>query len=218
MELVEAVLARRMCRSFSDGAVPTGTVDRLLGLAQRAPSAGNTQGWQWLVLDTPDDVARYWDVTLPAARRPTFPWPGLLRAPVLVVPYARPAAYVARYGEADKLARPAASGGEKAALSAGADGWPVPYWFVDAGMAVMTLLLGAIDAGLGACLFGQFEHEAAVREAFGVPEGFRAVGTIALGVADGADRPSRSAGRRRPPLEDVVHRGGWRAGPEDERG
>lgn len=210
VELTDAVLGRRMCRSFSPDPLDPAVVDGLLRLAQRAPAAGNVQGWQHLVLDTPAAVARYWDATLPASRRANFPWPGLLRAPVLIVPCADPPAYVARYGEADKQARVAASSSERAGLAAGVDHWPLPYWLVDTGMAVMTLLLGAFDAGLGACLFGQFEHEAAVRSVFGIPSGVQPVGTIAIGRPDGGDRSSRSASqRRRPAVAEVVHRGRW---------
>ena len=148
-----------------------------------------------------DETARYWDVTLPAERRSSFRWPGLLRAPVLVVAVTDPQAYVARYAEGDK----AATG-----LGTGADAWPVPYWFVDAGAAVENLLLAVVAAGLGACLFGPFGHEEAVREALGVPAGRRLVATIAVGHPDGGeDGPGRSADRARRPLDDVVHRGGW---------
>ncbi len=184
-------------------------MDGLLALAQRAPAAGNTQGWQWLVLDQPSSVGRYWDVCLPAPRRAGFPWPGLLRAPVLVIPYADPGAYLSRYGEQDKAGRVAAPPGEREALAASTEAWPVPYWHVDTAMAAMTLLLGAATVGLGACLFGQFNAATSVRAAFGVPDGFQAIGTIALGHPDGHRRPSASAARRRPPLDQVRHRNRW---------
>ena len=210
MEFVDAVRRRRMCRSFRDDPVDPALIDRLLAGAQRAPSAGNTQGWQFLVLDDADARHRYWDTTLPEERRARFPWPGLLRAPVLVVPCAEPDAYVRRYGEPDKAARVAASERERTALASASDAWPVPYWWVDTGMACQTLLLGAADAGLGACLFGLFEHEPAVRAVFGVPDGLRPVATIALGHPDEAGSPGTSPRRRpRPPLEAVVHRNGW---------
>ena len=32
--------------------------------------------------------------------------------------------------------------------------WPVPWWWVDAGKAMMILLLAAVDEGLGAGIFG----------------------------------------------------------------
>jgi nitroreductase len=217
LELVEAVLGRRMCRSFLADPLPAAAVDGLLNLAQRAPSAGNTQGWQWLVLDTPTATERYWSVTLAAERRATFPWPGLLRAPVLLVPYADADAYVRRYGEADKLRRPSASPDERDQLARSVAGWPMPYWLVDTAMAAMTVLLAAVDAGLGASFFGQFDHEAAVRSAFGVPDGLRAIGTIALGRPDTSDAAGGAGDRRslstrqrpRPPLSEVVHRTSW---------
>ena len=65
----------------------------------------------------------------------------------------------------------------------------------------------ADDTG-GKLLFGLFEHEDDVRSEFGVPDGFRAIGTISLGHP-APDRPSMSAGRKRPPFDTVVHRGDW---------
>ena len=117
---------------------------------------------------------------------------------MVVVPVIDPDAYVERYAEGDK----AATG-----LGEGADAWSVPYWWVDGGMAVHGLLLAAVYAGLGALFFGLFAHERAVLDSFGVPAGHRALGAVALGWPADADEPGRSAGRRRPPLDSVVHRG-----------
>ena len=200
MELSAAVRRRRMVRSFDQAPVAPAVVDGLLDLARRVPSAGNSQGVAFVVLEG-SDTARLWDVTLPAERRATFRWRGLLDAPVVVVPLVEPAAYPRRYAEADK----AATG-----LGAGTDAWPVPYWWVDGGMAVQTLLLGAVDAGLGALFYGLFEHEDAALAALGVPPGWRALGSVALGYpGEEDDAPGRSAGQPRPPLASIVHRGGW---------
>jgi nitroreductase len=199
MELAEAVRRRRMVRDFLPEPVEPALVDGLIDMARRAPSAGNSQGWAFLVLEGAD-VVRYWDTTLPPERRGAFPWPGLLRAPVLVLPCAHADAYVARYGEVDKA---------RTGLGAATGAWSVPYWLVDTAMAAMTILLGAVDAGLGACFFGIFEHEAAVRAAFGIPDAYQPIGTIALGRPAPDQRPSRSAGRPRPPLDAVLHRGRW---------
>ncbi|HET8620504.1 MAG TPA: nitroreductase family protein [Acidimicrobiales bacterium] len=200
MELSDAVRRRRMVRAFAARPVEPALVDRLVDLARRAPSAGNTRPWAFVVLEGAD-TARLWDVTLPPARRASFRWQGLLAAPVVVVPLVEPAAYPRRYAEADK----AATG-----LGSGVGAWGVPYWWVDGGMAVQTLLLAATDAGLGALFYGLFEHEAAALAALGVPEGWRALGAVALGWPAGeAGPPGRSAGRPAPPREAVVHRGGW---------
>ena len=188
-----------MVRAFEDRPVDPHVVDDLLDLARRAPSAGHTQPWAFVVLEGPEETRRLWDVTLPAERRGSFRWPGLLTAPVVVLPLVSPGAYVARYAEPDKAA---------AGLGASTDAWPVPYWWVDGGMAVENLLLAATDRGLGALFYGLFGHEAAVLRTFGVPEGWRALGAVALGWP-APDEPGRSAARPRPPLGDVVHRGGW---------
>jgi nitroreductase len=188
-----------MVRAFTDDAVDPSVVEGLVDLARRAPSAGNSQGWAFVVLSGAEETSRYWDVTLPAGRRPAFRWPGLVAAPVLIVCLVRPDVWVERYAEPDK----AATG-----LGGGAGEWPVPYWWVDAGMAVEHLLLGAVDAGLGACFFGLFGHEPAVLSALGIPAGWRAVGTVALGHP-APDDPGRSSTRPRRPLDEVLHRGGW---------
>lgn len=173
---------------------------RIAAAATRAPSAGNTWALDLLVL-TGDDAARYWDLTLPPARRAGFAWPGLLAAPVLLVPYVEPAAYVRRYAEGDK----AATG-----LGDGEGRWSVPYWWVDGGAAVMAVLLAAEAEGLGALFFGQFDHEAAVTRAFGVPPDRRALGTVAVGhPRPGGRHRSDSARRGRPAAGDRLHRGRW---------
>jgi nitroreductase len=198
VELRDAVRARRMVRAFARRPVPRATVDDLIDLARRAPSAGNTQPWHFVVLEG-EETARLWDVTLPLPRREAFRWSGLLDAPVVVVPVVDPGAYASRYAEDDKRAT---------GLGDGPDAWSVPYWWVDGGMAVHGLLLAAVDAGLGALFYGLFDHEAGVLAALGVPAGYRALGAVALGWP-ASDEPGRSAGRPRPALGDVVHRSRW---------
>jgi nitroreductase len=198
MEFADAVRRRRMVRAFEPRPVPRKLVDRLVDLARRAPSAGNTQPWAFVVLEG-EQTARLWDVTLPADRRDSFGWPGLLTAPVVVVPLVAPGAYVDRYSEPDN------AGSD---LGRSEEAWSVPYWWVDGGMAVHTLLIAAVDAGLGALFFSLFEHERPVLDVLGVPEAWRALGAVALGWP-APDRPGLSAGRPRPTLEDVLHRGRW---------
>lgn len=192
-----------MTRAFAARPLDPGLLDHLVDLASRGPSAGKTQGWHLVVLEGAA-TARFWDVTLPAARRPGFAWPHLLDAPVIALPFADPAAYLARYREADK----AASG-----LGASTEAWPAPYWTIDAAMAVMTLLLAAEEAGLGALFFGVFRGEAALRADLGVPAGLELLGAVALGYRlDGEPRSGASARRPRRGPDEIVHRGGWRPG------
>ncbi len=199
MELSDAVRRRRMVRAFTDEPVAPATVDHLIDLARRAPSAGNSQGMSYLALIGAEETAAYWDLTLPAERRSAFRWRALVDAPALVVVLVRPDAWTERYAEPDKAST--GLGGDQGA-------WPVPYWWVDAGMAVEHVLLGAVDAGLGACFFGIFENEAGVLATLRVPRGWRAVGTIALGHP-APDEPGQSASRPRPTLDEVRHRARW---------
>lgn len=190
-----------MVRSFTPTPISDDVLRRVLRAGLRAPSAGNTQGTDLVVMNGPEQTARYWDVTLPVERRAAFPWPGLLRAPVLVIPLASSAAYVERYRERDK----ATSG-----LGDGADAWAVPYWYVDAAFMAMLIQLAAVDEGLGALFFGIFEHTDALMAALAVPEDRRPIGTIALGHPDeGSDRPSGSSARARRTVDQIVHIGGW---------
>lgn len=188
-----------MVRSFSSERLPPGTIDGLVDLARRAPSAGNSQGWAFIALEGDDQTARYWDVAVPPERMAEFRWQGLLRAPALLVVVVRPEAWVERYAEGDK----AGTG-----LGAGTAAWAVPYWWVDGGMAVQQVLLGAVAAGLGACFFGLFDHERAILEALGVPAGWRAIGTMAIGHPVPGE-PGRSASRPRRTVGELLHRGGW---------
>jgi nitroreductase len=198
VELRDAVRRRHMVRAFEPRPVPPELVDELMDLARRSPSAGNSQPWAFVVLEG-EQTARLWDVTLPAEQRTSFRWQGLLDAPVVVLPLVSADAYLDRYRQPDKTAT---------GLGESEEAWPVPYWWVDGGMAVETLLLGAVDAGLGALFFGLFDDEPAVLAALGVPDGWRALGAVALGWP-APDEPGRSAALPRPALDDVLHRGGW---------
>jgi len=192
-----------MVRAFAARPVAADVLDRVLDAARRAPSAGNTQGWRFLVLEGAEQTARFWAVTLPPDRRAGFGWPHLLDAPVLVLPLADPAAYRARYAEPDKAATGLAV--ERA--------WPVPYWTVDTSFAVMLLLLAAQDEGLGALFFGVFEGEAELRRALGIPDGLQLLGAVALGhpraMAPADERRGASADRAAPERAAVIRRGRW---------
>lgn len=197
-----AIRRRHMTRSFATRALDPDLVTRLLDGARRAPSAGNTQAAGFVLLDTPELVGRYWETTLGPERRATFRWPRLLDAPVLTIITTEPERYPDRYGEPDKI-----STGRNTL-----DRWPVPYWWVDAGAVAQNVLLLAVEAGLGACLFGPFDHEPALRAEFDIDPSIRLVATIALGYrAEGDEAPGRSAQRGRRPLDEVINRPSARA-------
>jgi nitroreductase len=197
MELAAAVRARRMVRSYDpDRPISREALDELLRLAIRAPSAGHTQGWRFLVLDDITSRSAFWSAT---SGDEADPWLARMRqAPALIVIFSNKDAYLERYAEPDK-----------GWSDRDEQRWPVPYWHIDAGMAALLLLLGAVDAGLGACFFGvPGERWAALRAAFEVPAELTPVGVVSLGYpAPDLRSPSLRRGRR--PLDDVVAYGSF---------
>jgi nitroreductase len=196
MDFQQVVNRRRMVRNFDTRPVPPELTERILRNGLRAPSAGFSQGWAFLVLDTPEDRERLWQTTFEAEGRERFRWQGLFRAPLLVVALSHKQAYLDRYAEPDKGWADKDEGH-----------WPVPYWDVDTGFASLLMLLTAVDAGLGALFFGVFAVEE-FRAAFGVPDAYSPVGVLAIGYPM-PDEPSPSLARGRRSLDDVVHRGRW---------
>ncbi|WP_369137723.1 nitroreductase family protein [Modestobacter versicolor] len=199
MEFAEVVRRRRMVRDYDpDRPVPDDVVERLLAHAIRAPSAGFSQGWAFLVLETAADRDRFWAAT--AGEGAPDGWlTRMRRAPLLVVPLSHKDAYLDRYAEPDKGWTDRDEGR-----------WPVPWWHVDTGMASLLVLLTAVDEGLGGCLFGvPPERVDALREAFGVPTTHTPIGCLSIGYPGPEDRRSPSLRRGRRGLDEVVHRGRW---------
>lgn len=195
MNFWEVLSRRRMVRRYDGAPVQEDVLDRVLAAALRAPSAGNSQGRDLLVLRSDADRELFWACT--ARPGPADGWLGGMRtAPVLVVLVADPGAYARRYAAPDK------PGPDRDAAH-----WEVSWPDVDTGMSGLLLLLAAVEEGLGGCLFGvPTAAHTAVRESFGVPADRRIVAAVSLGhpAPDDASRPSRTHRRT---LADTVHDG-----------
>jgi nitroreductase len=196
MELKDAVLKRRMVRNFADMAVAPEIIERIVQLTRHAPSAGFTQGQSFIVVTSPETkkaiAATCEEEEYVAAGFAPF----ISKAPVLLVPCTSEAAYHRRYQEKDK---------------ANADGteitWPIPYWFMDIGCAVMIALLAAVDEGL-VCAFAGSKDLDTLRSLLRMPDEVTPVGVIGLGYR-AADKPSPSLKRGRKPDTDYVHYEAW---------
>jgi nitroreductase len=186
-----------MVRSFEDRPVSAEMRDRLLANAQKAPSAGFSQPYAFLVFDGKDEVQRFWDVADPQ-QEGWKGWPDLRNAPLLVVCCSQKDVALDRYSLPDK-----------GWTDRSESHWPVPFWDIDTAMAAENILLTAVDLGLGALFFGLFRMKE-VKEAFGIPERVNPIGAIAIGHPKKGDRPSPSiaiVGRRAP--EQLLHWGQW---------
>ena len=194
---------RKMVRAFTGEPVAAEVQERILRAANRAPSAGFSQGYALLTLEGAAQLRPFWELLSAyhgdeAAAGPSFQ--PVTRAPLVVVPLSCKDVYLDRYARPDKgwADRDEAH-------------WPVPYWDIDTGFMALLMLLAAVDEGLGALFFGIPPHQiAAFRGQYGVPDAYTPIGAVAIGHPDpSADQggSSRVIGRRK--LEDLVHRGGW---------
>lgn len=185
-----------MVRDYRRDPVDPGAVERILDAGRRGPSAGWTQAVSFVVVADPavrDGVAKLCGEEAYVARG-VQPW--LSPAPIHVVLCVREADYRRRYGEQDKVG------------SRGPDGWQVPFWWVDAGAALLLLCLAAVDEGLGAG-FLDVADPAALRALLGIPADVSVVGLVTLGYAAERATTGSAATRARRPLDEVVHRERW---------
>jgi nitroreductase len=196
MDFESVVLRRRMVRHFTNESVPAASVEKILALAQHAPSAGFSQGCAYVVLTDPEDRKKVAALQGEGEYVKSGFHPWISEAPVSIVACVSEKAYHDRYNEMDKL-NP--DGTEIA--------WPTPYWFFDVGCACMIVLLSAVNEGLAAAFSG-VSDVAGVKRLLGIPTDFHPVGVISIGhPAKDVKSPSLKRGRR--PLDQVVHYEHW---------
>lgn len=199
MDLNEVVLKRRMVRHFSDEPVDLKVVGRMLELARHAPSAGFTQGQSFVVVTRPELKQKIARICGEEGYVESGFHPFISEAPVLVIPCTSEAAYHQRYQEADKVRE---DGSEII--------WPVPFWHMDVGCAIMVLLLAVVNEGLAAAFAGIpiSEDYAVLREMLGIPADVTPVGVIPIGHR-APDKRSPSLKRGRKAEEEYVHYEQW---------
>jgi nitroreductase len=169
VEFHDIVQRRRMVRRFTDEPVSREVLERIATSAQRAPSAGFSQG-QRLVIVT--EAARRRRIAELVGERVYVEmgfgsW--ISQGGAQLIPCVSEEVYHRRYQEADKVTK---------------DGreieWPIPYWWVDIGCTVMLILLAAVNEGL-AVGFAGVRDPAALQAVLGIPEEFVPVGVIPVG-------------------------------------
>ena len=197
MEFGEVVRRRRMVRNYDpDRPVAREALERIAAAAQRAPSAGFSQGLRLIIITDAEQRRRIADI----CEEPEYvqagfdPW--ISRAPALIVPCVSEEIYRARYREPDKR-KPGEPEVE----------WPVPYWYLDVGCTVMLILLAAVNEGLAAGLLGT-HNMSELQVDLGLPPDLQPVGVITVGHPL-PDRKSGSLRRGWVPRDDFVHWEGW---------
>lgn len=198
MDFDEVLRRRRMVRGYDpDRPIPPELVDKIVRHGLRAPSAGFSQGWSFLVLTEPADRARYWASTALSAS--SDGWLTRMRtAPLIIVALSNKSVYLDRYAQSDK-----------GWTDRDESRWSAPFWDIDTGFAALLMHLTAVNEDLGSCFIGlPAARVTSFKEAFGVPAEFSPIGALTIGYR-GADKRSPSLRRGRRPVADVVHHGRW---------
>ena len=194
----ELLKKRRAVRSYTGEPVPRETLERIARAARRGPNAGYSQGLRLLVVDDGETIE-----ALAAMQEDERSQSWFRSAAAHILVLTREQDYHDRYNQPDKLA---VTGGIEVI-------WPVPFWHVDAGAALMLLWLAAIEEGLGAAVYGvPVEDDARMRELLGLPEDL----TIVVGVTIGHqaedpdwDRATSAFSQRRRAHDEVVRWNRW---------
>jgi nitroreductase len=129
MDFKDVVKKRRMCRAFEDRPLPEGSLETILDLALRFPSAGHTQPQEFIVVTDDEIKLALGD----AALDQMF----LADAPVVIVVVSDTTRSARRYRERGVSF----------------------YSIIDGAFASMLVLLSAIDQGLGAAFVGAFNDD-----------------------------------------------------------
>jgi len=207
MEFNEVIKRRKMIRRFTGEPLAPDITERLLRAGNRAPSAGFSQGYSFLVLEGSQECAPLWETMYEASAtlgdreaEDRAEIDALKQAPLVIVPLACKDVYLDRYAE-----------GRAGWTDRDEARWPVPYWYIDTGFTALLILLAVVDEGLGAVLFGiPPKNMASFRTRFGVPEKWTPIGAIAIGYPDpdaSPVKPARASDRKS--LDQLVHRGHW---------
>ncbi len=128
MDFEEVIKSRRTIRKFTDEDVPDETVREIIETGMLAPSAGNTQSWEFIIVR--DKATKH------SLSQEALGQMHVFEAPVVIVVAANIKLAEKRYGARGRDA----------------------YCFLSAGAATMNMLLTAVSLGLGAAWVGSFKE------------------------------------------------------------
>ena len=133
MELFEAIRGRRSIRSYRPDRIPEQDLRRILEAAICAPSAGNLQSWEFVVVREHDTKA--------ALAEAAYGQDFITEAPIVIVVCANMARSARRYRD------------RGASL----------YSVQDTAAAIQNILLASYALGFGSCWIGAFDETKAAR-------------------------------------------------------
>jgi nitroreductase len=203
MDVFDAMETCRAMRHLKPDPIPTEIVDKLLWAATRAPSPGNSQGWDFVVVDDPGAKRRIATAVQAVMTDRVAAMPRPDRTTRLMLDGT--ARLIATLGEAPVLIF--VCGGVVYPPGAPREQftWSALY------PAAQNILLAARALGLGTVFTTMhMTAEPTVREVLGIPDHIKIAAMIPVGWPEGNFGPVN-----RRPVEDFVHRNRWEG---DKRG
>ncbi|WP_437603823.1 nitroreductase family protein [Sorangium sp. So ce590] len=203
MTLEELLRSRRSVRRFLPEPPPDGVIERLIELAVTAPSASNKQPWRFVVVKRPEAIAAMASAVreavatvaehVPPDSQGAFVAYGdyftrFEGAPVVIAPIYR------GHTVLSGLVAPSLPAALRETIAA----MERDSGLTGASLALMSLLLAAHDAGLGAsAMTGPLLAAGRLKEILGVPASWGIVALVAVGYAAGEPAPTdRKAGSK----------------------
>lgn len=129
MEVYKAITERRSVRAYKDEQIPEEKLKKILKAATWAPSAGNRQSWEFVVVKNKQKKKKL----VKGAYGQSF----IAEAPVVFIVGANKKRSAERYGERGRKL----------------------YAILDAAIATQNLLIAAYSLGFGTCWVGAFKDE-----------------------------------------------------------
>jgi len=175
MEVLQAIETRRSVRKYQEKPVEREKISACLEAARLAPSACNSQPWEFIVIDDPQVKDAFCKEVFGGVYKIST-WAE--KAPVLIAAVSDKGSFISRIGNFFRRTE---------------------FYLVDHGIACEHLVLRAWDLGLGSCWIGWFNAEKAA-QFFKLPKNKKMEHLIALGYP--AETPDA---RPRQTLESIVH-------------
>ena len=137
----------------------------------KIPTAGFSRGIEVLTILDHDNIKKIAVITNEKKYTSKGLDPWISWAEGIIIILINKNAYIERYGKEDKNS------------SLNIDNWHMPYWYIDAGAALMNILLGAEDKELGSGFLGGHNiHLNNLKSEFKIPKEIEVLGLVPIGV------------------------------------
>lgn len=177
MDCIQAIEVRRSVRKYKSEDIPDETIKKVLNSGRLAPSGGNMQPWEFILVKDKNTIEKIVELTFVGFNKASGHqqrW--ILTAPLLIVVCTDYKRTVARYGEM----------GRKIAL-------------MDTSAAIENMLLTATALGLGSCWVSGFDTKD-LSELLQTPESVEPIAILPLGYPERVpDSPNKF------PMDQIVH-------------